>query len=143
MTEQQLDNSDESQHPIDTPLTFRIGYTICDFDYEYGDERPESMGMEVGRLFDEGEYDFDEHGLPICAHCSERIEYPYDKPHDCIECYYCGERDMCVCDDINDEVYCEHCAQPWLDCDCPACDDCGLIVYDCGCEEDYCNDPFD
>ena len=80
---------------------------IGEFDYEYGDERP-GYSSATAEMFDKGEYDFDENGLPICAHCSERIEYPYDEPHDCIECYYCGERDMCICDELRTQGIIEH-----------------------------------
>ena len=34
------------------------------------------------------------------------------------------------------DVYCQHCSKLEEDCDCLCCFECGLIVYECGCEED-------
>lgn len=103
--------------------------------------------QKMCKLIDENEIDFDENGLPVCYHCREYLEYPYDEPHNCIECAHCGERDMCICSDsdVIQEVCCEHCAHPCLYCKCLTCDDCGQLVYDCGCEdeEDYQNDLYE
>lgn len=87
----------------------------------------------------EGEFYCTETGME-CEKCGENLDFldwlhdfREKGHHDHIECYYCGEVDSCICDEIN-ESYCQHCSQPELDCDCPSYEDCGQIVYECGCE---------
>ena len=99
--------------------------------------------QELGKLLDADEFYLDENGVPCCFRCSERIEYPYDKIHDCIECAECGEVEVCICGEFCEvcmksqkwcECYCQHCALPTKDCDCLRCEECGDNLNDCWCE---------
>ena len=61
----------------------------------------------------------------LCADCEDATYF----------CPYCMEvGNDCTCTD-----YCQYCSNDEEYCDCLTCDDCGTIVYECGCEEDY---PF-
>lgn len=44
---------------------------------------------------------------------------------------------------LNAIVYCQHCSYDEDSCNCQYCEDCGLNTYDCGCDPDYANDPYD
>ena len=63
------------------------------FQMDIGFESAERFG----KLLENDEFYLgSEYGV-YCFRCNEDIEYPYDEPHDCIECYHCGEHDMCIC----------------------------------------------
>ena len=55
-------------------------------------------GQKFGKLLDTNELYIDDSGV-YCSRCNEWAEYPYDEPHDCIECAGCGEYDMCICEE--------------------------------------------
>ena len=44
---------------------------------------------------------------------------------------------------LNTIVYCQHCAKDEDLCDCPCCEDCGQYEYNCRCDPEYANDPFE
>lgn len=74
-----------------------------------------------------------------CGSLDEVWEKP-DDPHICADCedatyicMDCGE----VAYDCDCIQYCQYCFNDEDYCSCSYCEDCGMNVNECGCEEDY------